>query len=57
MAAAHDKYVPAESVAYIHQIWKGSTLWQIDGGHVSSFLLADLTYREGIRQALDKLDV
>jgi hypothetical protein len=49
--------VSAQSVACVHKLWRGSTMWQIDGGHVSSFVVASPVYRDAIRAALNKLQV
>lgn len=57
IAAAQDQYVSADSAACIHRLWVGSTMWQIAGGHVSSFVLASPVYKDAIREALTKLEV
>ena len=55
IGAEQDRYVPADSVAYIHRMWKGSELRYIPGGHVSSFVFADMVYRRAVQHALSRL--
>jgi len=52
VAAKQDAYVPFPGTQHLQSHWRGSQLWTISGGHVSSFVTGNDTYREALREAL-----
>lgn len=55
VAATEDAYVAPQSVIDLHRHLPGSEIRWIPGGHVSSFLLHQPTFREAIVDSLDRL--
>lgn len=55
VAATEDAYVSPQSVLDLHAHLPGSEIRWIPGGHVSSFLLHQPTFRKAIVDSLDKL--
>ena len=55
VAATEDAYVSPQSVIDLHRHLPGSEIRWIPGGHVSSFLLHQPTFRSAIKDSLDKL--
>jgi len=56
VAATEDAYVSPQSVLDLHRHLPGSEIRWIPGGHVSSFLLHQPTFRNAIVDSLDKLN-
>jgi pimeloyl-ACP methyl ester carboxylesterase len=56
VAATEDAYVSPQSVVDLHRHLPGSEIRWIPGGHVSSFLLHQPTFRSAIVDSLGKLD-
>lgn len=55
VAATEDAYVSPESVVDLHRHLPGSEVRWVPGGHVSSFLLHQPTFRQAIADSLDRL--
>ncbi len=55
VGATDDAYVSLDSVSELHSYWPGSEMWRVPGGHVSSFLLHQDTFRAAIRESLARL--
>eukprot|EP01137_Pigoraptor_chileana_P012147 Opistho-2@64176 len=55
VVARHDAYVPPESTERMLQLWPGSELRYVDGGHVSSFFLRQGDFRRAITDAFARL--
>jgi hypothetical protein len=55
VAATEDAYVAPQSVIDLHRHLPGSEIRWIPGGHVSSFILHQPTFREAIADSLDRL--
>ena len=56
VAATEDAYVSPQSVLDLHRHLPGSEVRWIPGGHVSSFLMHQPTFRNAIVDSLDKLN-
>jgi pimeloyl-ACP methyl ester carboxylesterase len=56
VAATEDAYVSPQSVLDLHRHLPGSEIRWIPGGHVSSFLMHQPTFRNAIVDSLDKLN-
>jgi hypothetical protein len=56
VAAVADAYVSPQSVLDLHRHLPGSEIRWVSGGHVSSFLMHQPTFRTAIVDSLDKLN-
>ena len=56
VAATEDAYVSPQSVLDLHAHLPGSEVRWVPGGHVSSFILHQPTFRTAIVDSLDKLN-
>jgi hypothetical protein len=57
VAATEDAYVSPQSVLDLHKHLPGSEIRWIPGGHVSSFLMHQPTFRNAIVDSLDRLNI
>ncbi|XBH62236.1 protein ABHD18 [Triticum urartu] len=55
VGATDDGYIPRHSVMELQKAWPGSEVRWVTGGHVSSFLLHNDSFRKAIVDALDRL--
>lgn len=51
--ATHDAYVPRQGLIPLDRIWAGSSVRQIDGGHVTAIILKNKVFREAIFDSME----
>lgn len=57
VAARGDGYIPFDSPRILHRHWgAASRLWEVPGGHVTGFVLADGVFRKAVLASLAKLE-
>ena len=60
VVANSDLYVPRpveDDLPHIQEIWPGCEVRTVNGGHISSYLTHNHTFRRAIKDAFDKLDI